>query len=155
MECLYSTGNLVNTLSPAWPMPMSPRRFKRTPYFKMRLLHSIRRYMKLSLRAQRLRHCKTQTYDSQKGTNPSGNDMSYPQSERVISQQLRALSLELNEPRIRCDNLQTLRLVDESVKLVMKLQDVNDPIFTTTDFDRSAPKGRMTSSLRGNNSRAV
>ena len=43
-----------------------------------------------------------------------------------MSRLFKALSLELNEPlRIRCDNTQTLRLFDESVKLAMKLRHVD------------------------------
>ena len=43
-----------------------------------------------------------------------------------MSRLFKALSLELNEPlRIRCDNRQTLRLFDESVKLVTKLHHVD------------------------------
>jgi hypothetical protein len=40
-----------------------------------------------------------------------------------MSRLFKALSLELNQPlRIRCDNRQTLRLFDESVKLVTRLR---------------------------------
>jgi hypothetical protein len=43
-----------------------------------------------------------------------------------MSRLFKALSLELNQPlRIRCDNRQTLRLFDESVKLVTKLRHVD------------------------------
>jgi Reverse transcriptase (RNA-dependent DNA polymerase) len=43
-----------------------------------------------------------------------------------MSRLFKALTLELNEPlRIRCDNRQTLRLCDESVKLVTKLRHVD------------------------------
>jgi hypothetical protein len=43
-----------------------------------------------------------------------------------MSRLFKALSLELNEPlRIRCDNRQTLRLFDKSIKLVTKLRHVD------------------------------
>ena len=43
-----------------------------------------------------------------------------------MSRLFKALSLELSEPlRIRCDNKQTLRLFDESVKLATKLRHVD------------------------------
>jgi hypothetical protein len=43
-----------------------------------------------------------------------------------MSRLFKALSLELNEPlQIRCDNRQTLRLFDQSVKLVTKLRHVD------------------------------